>query len=148
MPITQTSGVFNTGRDCTVVIIHPVYGQVQLDNVTGFDAKQTVVKLKSRRLDGVKLNADLPDGWEGTLDVDRGTASFDTLFANIEAAWLNQGVYNNCELYQYITEVGGSQTVWAFDNVAISLPDAGKWQADQITKQRLEFAANQRRQLS
>lgn len=148
MPISQTSGIFSTGRDCVVVIVHPLYGQVQLDNVTGFDAKQDVVKLKSRRLDGIKLNADLPDGWNGSLDIDRGTPALDTLFAQIEAAWLDQGVYNNAELYQYVTEVGGSQTVWAFDNVAIALPEAGKWQSDQITKQRLEFTANRRRQMA
>jgi hypothetical protein len=123
LPIQQTQGVFSTGRDCTIVLIHPVYGQVQLDNVTGFDAKQEVVKLKSRRLDGVKLNADLPDGWTGSLEVDRGSEALD------------------------VTEVGGAQTVWVYDNVAMSLADGGKWQSDAITKQRLDFTANRRRQM-
>lgn len=149
MPIVQSGGgVFNTGRDCQVVIIHPIYGQVQLDNVTGFDAKQDVVKLKSRRLDGIKLNADLPDGWSGTLDADRGTPALDSLFSQIEAAWIDGGEYANATMYQYITEVGGAQTVWAYDNVALSLPDAGRWQSDAITKQRIDFTANRRRQMS
>ncbi len=148
MPISQAGGgQFSTGRDCTVVLIHPMYGQVQLDNVTGFDAKQEVVKLKARRLDGIKMNADLPDGWNGSLDVDRGTPALDTLMAQIESAWIDFGAYANATLYQYITEVGGVQTTWIYDNVAISLDNAGTWQPDQITKQKLGFTANRRRQI-
>lgn len=148
MPISQSEGQFSTGRDCVIVIISPTRGQIQLDNVTGFDCKQDTVKLKSRRLDGVKLNADLPDGWSGSADIDRGTPALDSLFAQIESDWIDFGAYNNVEMYQYITEVGGAQSVFVFDNVAIALPDAGKWQSDQITKQRLEFTANRRRQLA
>lgn len=147
MPIAQTQGNFNTGRDCTIVVIHPIYGQVQLDNVTGFEAKQDTVKLKSNRLDGVKMLADLPDGWSGSLNVDRGTPSLDSLMANIEAAWIDQGVYNNATMYQYITEIGGAQTTWIYDNVALSLDDSGNWQPDAITKQKLGFQANRRRQV-
>lgn len=128
------------------MLIHPLYGQVQLDNVTGFDAKQDTVKLKSRRLDGIKLNADLPDGWSGSLEIDRGTASLDSLFSLLESAWIDQGVYNNFTMYQYVTELGGAQTIWIFDNVAISLGDAGKWASDAITKQKIDFTANRRRQ--
>lgn len=147
MPIVGTTSVFNTGRDCTIVVIHPLIGQVQLDNVTGFEAKQDTVKLKSNRLDGVKMLADLPDGWSGSLNVDRGTPSLDSLMALIEAAWIDQGVYNNATMYQYITEIGGVQTTWIYDNVALSLDDSGNWQPDAITKQKLGFQANRRRQV-
>lgn len=146
MPIVQSGGgVFSTGRDCVIVIVHPTFGPVELDNVTSFDAKQDVVKLKSRRLDGVKLNASLPDGWSGSLDVDRGTPALDALANLIEAGWIDAGIYNNATMYQYITEVTGLPSIWAYDNVALSLPDAGKWAADAITKQRLDFTANRRR---
>lgn len=145
MPIQQTEGVFSTGRDVTVVLIHPLFGQIQLDNVTGFEAKQDTVKLKSNRLDGVKMLADLPDGWSGSLNVDRGTPSLDILTANIESAWIDQGSYSNAVMYQYVTEVGGGHTTWVYDNVALSLDDAGNWQPDAITKQKLGFTANRRR---
>lgn len=145
MPITNTQGSFSTGRDCQIVIIHPLYGQVQLDNVTGFEVKQDVVKLKSNRLDGVKMLADLPDGWTGTLSVDRGSPSFDILMTQIEAAWIDAGIYTNATMYQYVAEVGGSQSVYIYDNVALSLDDAGNWQPDAITKQKLGFSANRRR---
>src|SRR4051794_30911345 len=101
MPISGTNGTFSTGRDVSILIIHPIFGQVQLDNVTGFDAKQDTVKLKSNRLDGIKMLADLPDGWSGSVNVDRGSPAFDTLAAQIEAAWLDQGSYSNATMYQY-----------------------------------------------
>lgn len=147
IPIQNTQGWFNTGRDVTVVLIHPIFGQVQLNNVTGFEAKQDTVKLKSNRLDGVKMLADLPDGWSGSLMVDRGTPALDTLMAQIEAAWIDQGVYNCATMYEYITEVGGSQSTWIFDNVALSLDDAGNYQPDAIVKQKIGFQANRRREV-
>lgn len=144
MPITGTNGTFSTGRDCSIVLVHPIFGQVQLDNVTGFDAKQDTVKLKSNRLDGVKMLADLPDGWSGSLNVDRGSPAFDIFTAQMESAWIDQGQYSNATMYQFITEVGGSQSTYVFDNVAVSLDDAGNWQPDAITKQKLSFTANRR----
>lgn len=145
MAIVQTTGAFSTGRDCSVVLIHPAFGRVQLDNVTGFDPKQDVIKLNTKRLDGVRMTAHLPNGWSGSISVDRGSPSLDILMAQIEAGWIDQGTYANCTLYQFITEVGGTQTVAIYDNVSLTLSDAGNWQPDAITKQRLDFEANRRR---
>jgi hypothetical protein len=145
MSITNTNGNFSTGRDVSVVLVHPVFGRVQLDNVTGFDPKQDVIKLKSNRLDGVKMTASLPDGWSGSIQVDRGSPALDILMAQIEAGWIDAGTYSNCTLYQFITESGGGQTVAIYDNVSLSLSDAGNWQPDAIVKQRLDFEANRRR---
>jgi hypothetical protein len=143
MPITNTNGIFNTGRDITLVLIGP-FGQVQLDNITGFDAKQDTVDLKSNRLDGVKMNAYLPDGWSGTISVDRGSNSLDVLMAGIEANWF-AGAYTNSTMFQYVNEAGGAISVFAYDNVALKLSDAGNYQPDAIVKQTLTWTANRRR---
>lgn len=145
MAITQTTGTINTGRDCSVVLIHPAFGRVQLDNVTGFDPKQDVIKLNTKRLDGVRMTAHLPNGWSGSISVDRGSPSLDILMAQIEAGWIDAGTYANCTLYQFISEAGGTQTVAIYDNVSLTLADSGNWQPDAITKQRLDFEANRRR---
>lgn len=145
MPIIQTQGQINTGRDCSVVVVHPAFGRIQLDNVTGFDPKQDVIKLSTKRLDGVRMTAHLPNGWSGSISVDRGTPSLDIIVAQIEAGWIDSGTYQNCTLYQFIAEAGGTQTVAIFDNVSLTLADAGNWQPDAVTKQRLDFEANRRR---
>jgi hypothetical protein len=144
MPIINTSGAFNTGRDCTIVLMTAT-GQVQLDNVTGFQSAQLTVGVKVDRLDGVQLDAELPKGWSGSLDVDRGSNSLDTLFANIEQAWISGGSYNLSTMYQYVQETDGSTTTFAYDNVAIKLADAGNYAPDAVVKQRLTFSANRRR---
>lgn len=144
MAVTNTEGRFNVGRDVTIVLITS-FGRIDIPNVTGFSCKQETQPVKSDRLDGVMLNAALPKGWSGTFECDRGSRALDDLTANIEQTWFNGGGYQVATLYQYISEPDGSQSVWAFDNVALTLEDAGDWRPDQIVKQRLSFVANRRR---
>jgi hypothetical protein len=144
MAIVATQGSFNTGRDCTIVLVGPA-GQVQLDNVTGFNSQQITVGVKVDRLDGVQLDAELPKGWSGSLDVDRGSNSLDVLFANAEQAWINGGSYQLSTMYQYVAEADGSTTTFAYDNVALKLADAGNYAPDAVVKQRITFTANRRR---
>jgi hypothetical protein len=145
MAINETQGRFNTGRDCTIVLIHPAVGQVQLDNVTNFEAKQETATLKIDRLDGVQLNAELPKGWTGSMEVARGSNSLDMLMSRIEALWLDTGSYGVGTMFQYINEADGSTTTFSFDNVAIKLDDAGSWKSDSAVTQKLTFHANRRR---
>lgn len=146
MPITNTQGTFNVGRDATVVFIGP-FGRVDINNVTSFDVRQETVMLKSDRLDGVQMNAELPKGWSGTIECDRGDPNLDRLFAAIESAWFGGGSYQVSQMFVYIQEAGGGQTTWAYDNVAVKLDDAGGWKPDAVVKQRMSFIANRRRQV-
>jgi hypothetical protein len=144
MPIIASTGNFNTGRDTTLVLIGP-FGRVQLDNVTGFEARQVVTAIKVDRLDGVQLNADLPKGWEGSLDMERSTNSLDVLMAGIEAQWFAAGNVVNSTMFQYVAEADGSTTVLAYDSVCLRLDDAGNWRPDAAVRQRITWSANRRR---
>jgi hypothetical protein len=144
MPIQNTQGTFNVGRDCTVVLMGP-NGRVDLKNVTAFDVKQETAPLKSDRLDGVQMNAELPKGWSGSLECDRGDPTVDSLFASIESAWFNGGSYQVATMFQYISEDGGGTSTYAYDNVALKLTDAGSWKPDAVVKQTIGFIANRRR---
>ena len=144
MPIILTQGSFSTGRDTTIVLIGP-FGQVQLDNVTGFEARQVIQALKVDRLDGVQLQADLPKGWEGSLDMDRASNSLDILMAGIEAQWFAGGNTVQSTMFQYIEEADGSTTTISYDNVCMRLDDAGAWRPDAAVRQRITWTANRRR---
>lgn len=146
MAIVNNNGTFNTGRDCQVILIHSQLGRLDLGNVTGFQAAQMNAQITSDRLDGVQLNADLPKGWSGSFDMDRANAGLDDVFTQIEALWLDQGVYGTSKIYQIITEANG-QTTYQYDNASIRLDDAGRYQGDQIVKQRISFRANRRRRV-
>jgi hypothetical protein len=144
VPITNTNGQFNVGRDLTIVLIGP-NGRVDLTNVTGFSVKQETAPIKADRLDGVQMNAELPKGWSGTIECDRGNPVVDQLFAQIEAAWFGGSGYQVSQMFQYVEEAGGGISTWAYDNVALKLDDAGDWKPDQVVKQRISFIANRRR---
>ena len=51
------------------------------------------------------------------------------------------------QIFQYITEVNGSQSVYQFNNVTMSLSDSGHWQPDSAVKQTISFFASTRKAL-
>ena len=79
MPANQ----FSVGRDCQLVVIGP-FGRVDLAHVTGFESPQKTQSVRVDRMDGVHLGAELPKGWEGSFDIDRGSAAADDMIAAIE----------------------------------------------------------------
>ena len=150
--IQGTTGGFDTGKQCTLVLIGPgatpgSTARVDLPNITGFDCKQVTVNVKVDKLDGIQLNAELPKGWTGSFDLERGSSAVDDLFATIEDRWLNGGSYTAGTIYQYVDEADGSASTYQFDNVALKLDEAGNWKSDQSVKQRISFAANRRRRI-
>jgi hypothetical protein len=144
MSIQNSQGSFNTGRDVTIVLIGP-FGRVDIPNIVSFTAKQETAMVKVDRMDGVQMLAELPKGWSGTIEVERGSGSLDTLFALTEAAWIDGGIYTVSTLFQYVRETNGSQSTYAYDNVGLKLDDAGDYKPDAAVKQRMSWAANRRR---
>lgn len=144
MPITNTQGAFSTGRDVSVILIGP-FGRVDLPNITSFTAKQETAAIKVDRLDGVQLTAELPKGWSGTIEVERGSASIDVFFGLMEAAWFDGGTYTVSTLFQYVRETTGVLNTYAYDNVGLKLDDAGDYKPDAAVKQRISWMANRRR---
>ena len=62
---------FSIGRDTQLVVIGPS-GRVDLTHVTGFDSRQLTQSLRVNRLDGSQLGLELPKGWEGGFELERG----------------------------------------------------------------------------
>ena len=141
------TSTFNLGKDCTLVLIAPTGQQLDLSIVTGFDAKQQVHKLRIKPLNGPPQGADLPDGWEGSVSIERGSNAADNLFSTLESGYWAGGVMGTGQIFQYITEVNGSQSVYQFNNVTMSLSDSGHWQPDSAVKQTISFFASTRKAL-
>ena len=146
MPITNGVGTASVGRDCQIVLIGP-FGRVDLPNVMSFDCKQTVAEIKVDKLDGNQIHARLPKGWTGSFENERGNSGLDDLFTQTEASWFNAGLVVASTLYQYVTETDGSQSTYQFDNVAMTLSEAGSWKGDSTVKQKVDFEANRRRRV-
>ncbi len=134
---------FSLGRDCQLVVMGP-YGRVDLTHVTGFESRQVTQPIRLDRLDGQQLAAELPKGWEGSFDIERGSSDVDDFVAAAEQAFLNGGNVPQGTLYQYVTETDGSTSTYQYNGVVFKLTSSGAWRGDATVKQKLEFYASTR----
>lgn len=141
------TAAFNLGRDCTIVIQTPT-GRLDAQIVTQFDAKQKVKNLRIAPLNGPPIGADLPDGWDGTFQLDRANASVDDYFSNLEQTFWAAGTFPiNITIYQYVQEVSGSTSTYQYDGVTMHLNETGTWKAEEQVKQTVTFFAATRRKV-
>jgi hypothetical protein len=141
--MSGTTNAFSVGRDTQLVVIGPS-GRVDLTHVTGFEARQLTAPVRVDRIDGVQLAAELPKGWDGSFELERGTSVVEDFIAQLEAQYYAGAALTQSTLYQYINEVDGSTSTYQFQNVVFKLASAGAWRGDASVKQRLEFFAAQR----
>src|ERR1700760_4385394 len=137
---------FSIGRDTQLVVMGP-YGRVDLSHVTAFESRQITSPVRVSRLDGTHLAAELPKGWEGSFEVERGTSALDDFISTIEQDFYNGAGATSGTMYQYITEVDNSVSTYQFDGVAFKLASAGAWKGDSSVKQKLEFFAARKRRI-
>jgi hypothetical protein len=138
---------FNTGKDCQVVVLGP-FGRVDLEHVTGFESRQITASVRVDRMDGTMVGAELPKGWDGSFDIERGSSSADDLVAQIEQSYLAGTTPAPGTLYQYVDEIDGSISTYQFSGVALKLTSAGVYKGDASVKQKLEFFATSRSTVS
>jgi hypothetical protein len=134
---------FSIGRDCQLVVIGPA-GRVDLSYVTAFDSRQVTQPVRVDRLDGVQMATELPKGWEGSFEVERGSSAVDDFIAAAEVAYRTTGALPYGMVYQYVNEPDGSTSTYQYDGVAFRLVNAGIWRGDAAVKQKLEFFAASR----
>jgi len=123
------------------------FGRVDLTYVTGFDSRQVTKSVRLDRLDGVPMGAELPKGWEGSFEVERGTSAVDDFMATAEQAFFSRGSLPAGTVYQYVTEVDGSVSTYQYSGVVFRVANSGSWRGDASVKQKLEFFATQRQRL-
>jgi hypothetical protein len=134
---------FSIGRDTQLVIIGPS-GQVDLTHVTAFDSHQMTQSVRVNRLDGNLMGMELPKGWEGNFELERGDSGVEDFIAGLEQDYFNGNVNEFSSMYQYISEVDGSTSTYQYNSVVFKLSNAGLWRGDAAVKQKLEFFASRR----
>ncbi len=138
--------MFSIGRDTQLVVIGPM-GRIDLTHVTSFDSRQITQSVRVDRLDGTHMGTELPKGWEGSFELDRGSSVVDDFIAAAEQQYFNGGSVSPGTMYQYVTETDGSVSTYQYDNVIFKLSNAGSWKGDTSVKQKLEFFAVRRRRI-
>ena len=142
MPTTN----FSLGRDCQLVVMGP-FGRVDLTFVTGFESQQMTHPIRVDRLDGIQMGAELPKGWQGSFELERGTSDADDFIAQVENGFYTSGTLATGTLYQYVSETDGSVSTYQYSGAVFKLASAGAWKGDASVKQKLEFFAARRQRI-
>ena len=144
MPIQNSLGAFSIGRDCQVVVMHPLApgGRIDLPNVTNFDVKPKAKQISSERLDGNVIQASLPNGYTVTMNIDRAGSVLNDLQALIDAAFHFNGAVYGATVFQYVTEPSGATSVYQLSDCSFEITDLGANAADGVVKQTLSMMAN------
>jgi hypothetical protein len=137
---------FSIGRDTQLVVLGPS-GRIDISHVTAFESRQLTSPVRVSRLDGKQLGAELPKGWEGSFEVERGTSALDDFISALEQTFYSGGGTQTGTMYQYITETDSSVSTYQFDEVVFKLASAGNWKGDSSVKQKLEFYATRKRRI-
>ena len=142
----MSNTTFSVGRDCQLVVIGP-HGRIDLTHVTGFDSRQMTHPVRIDRMDGATLAAELPKGWEGSFELERGSPAVDDFIAAAESQYHARGHVPLGSLYKYITETDGSTSTYQYQGVVFRLVNAGHWRGDAAVKQKLQFFASRRKRV-
>ena len=138
---------FSVGHDLQLTVVTGS-GPLVLNLVTEFQSKQDVTKVKSKGMDGITRNVNFPDGWSGSIMLDRRNSTIDDYFAQLEADYFNGIQHSSVNLTQTITEVNGSVSQYRYTKVVFDFEDAGSWAGDKLVKQKLGFVAEKRIKLA
>ncbi len=138
--------MFSVGRDTQLVVIGPA-GRIDLTHVTSFESRQITQSVRVDRLDGTHIGTELPKGWEGSFDLDRGSSTVEDFIATTEQQYFNGTSMTFSTMYQYVTETDGSTSTYQYDTVTFRLSNAGTWKGDSSVRQKLEFFAVRRRRI-
>lgn len=138
--------VFSVGRDTQLVVIGPS-GTVDLSHVTAFESRQITQSVRVNRLDGSQMGMELPKGWEGSFELERGDSVVEDFIATTEQSYYSGTINTTSTMYQYVAEVDGSTSTYQYDSVVFRLANAGTWRGDSAVKQKLEFYGSRRRRI-
>jgi hypothetical protein len=122
-------------------------GRIDLSHVTAFESRQLTHSIRVNRLDGTLLGTELPQGWEGSFELDRGSSSADDFIAAAEQQYFDGDGVGTGTMYQYVSESDGSTSTYQYDSVVFRLANAGIWKGDHSVRQKLEFFASRRRRV-
>ena len=136
----------SVGRDTQLVVMVPS-GRIDLTHVTAFESRQLTQSVRVSRMDGTHMGTELPRGWEGAFELDRGNSAVDDFIASTEQRYYNGSGSVVGTMYQYITEPDGSTSTYQYDGVSFRLANAGTWRGESSVKQKLEFFAATRRRI-
>jgi hypothetical protein len=138
---------YNVGRDVTIDIFGSFGAVERFAKVTGFDSKQKTHSIMIVTMDGNVDHLELPNGWTGKVDVERGDPEMDDYFASLESAYYNGQNIRSANITETITEVDGSISQYRYTGVMFKLDEAGNKSGDKSIKMSASWSASRRQKI-
>lgn len=140
---------FNTGRDCSLVITHPLApgGRLDLSLVEDFDAKPNYHDITANHLDGFTRTQHIPQNHALSFSLDRSTSLVDDFCSALESTYRLRGRMPDGKVYHYVTEIDGSTTTTEFNGVAFKVDALGTWKKDDKVMQKVMGTAMERKRV-
>jgi hypothetical protein len=136
---------FTVGRDVSVVLFdNTTRAILNVSEVTDFDCKQDTNDIKVKPITGEPVFLKLPDGWSGSLGIERRSPVLDNYIAGLEAAYYSGTNIIGASITETITEPDGTISQYRFTGVAFKMSDGGKFSGDTTVKMKLDFSASRR----
>lgn len=139
----------SVGRDYSVdILTSRGVLAIPAQAITEFDSQPATTNTSSKGLDGISRYAVFPDGWKGSLTIDRMSNVVDALWAQIEADFYAGVNIQSGTITETVQEPDGSISQFRYTGVAFDFKDTGKKVANQLVKQKLDFMAARRIKVS
>ncbi|MFM0630772.1 hypothetical protein [Paraburkholderia xenovorans] len=137
------ANTFNIGRDgLQLTIFDPSFGQVTFNGLTGFTSRPRYKKLESENADGKTRFRTVPNGHEGSFEIDREDASVHAFFAAKEANFFAQLAPTQAVITQTVQELDGTVSQWQHTDVELALDNAGDWKSLDKVPLQISFQAS------
>jgi hypothetical protein len=132
---------FNIGRQASLgIIVNGV--PLVATKLTKFTWKEEVIKLKSRPLASRPVNVNIPDGYSGTLEFDRGNGVLDQYFAQRSAQYWSSGVIDTIQINYTIPDpTTGAIMQLRFEGITLEFASGGDYEQDKIVQQKADWMA-------
>ena len=140
---------FTTGRNISVQI-NTAYGPLLIpaSAILNFKANPETTKLRSKGIDGITRNGVIPDSWKGSISIDRLDQTVDNWWAQFEADYYANRRSGTATIIERLQEQDGTVSTWRYEDVALTLDDAGDYAADKKVEQMLSFEASRKVRVS
>ncbi|MCA8237752.1 hypothetical protein [Burkholderia cenocepacia] len=140
---------FNIGRDgAQVTIVDTAVGVVTINGITSFESKPAMVKLKSVGIDGRIKFRNVPDGHDGTFELDRQDASYETYFANAESGYFAGLPPSAIFITHTIQNLDGTVSQFQYSDVALAPEEDGTFKGQEKVTQKFTFQAGRKIQIA
>lgn len=138
---------YTVGRDITISVQTPS-GVLTLNGVTKFTKKRDSTTKKVKKIDGKTDTLNFPDGWSGTIDIERQDSTVDDYFAAVEAGYYAGQNSLPGSITETTTEVSGATTQYQYTATVLNLTNAGDAMADETVKLKIDWTSQQRVKLA